>query len=649
MPVLETKSIEEFITRYQVDGVLWKADKLLSNIDNAILRNDRTQQVATMLSLIPESMGVMRDDYIDKICRAHGIKPKTLERMITEAALAHRKKEVREERKSGKKNKIKTIQGDPRKFPFFREVTKQDKDGMQFLDKIKFDKLEFVQLLSHFGFSRYEPRKDGASGSISEKDEFTFVQLKGNVISSVTRNQIIDFIEKFIRNEYDFESAKYAFTEASSLINAFYDQMKTIFSKDLFARVRTEEPIIINIDKPGTTYLYYQNGFVEITKDGWTLRSYEEMNGSVWEHQMLDRSFTKIEFADEMNLEQNPKAIIENMGFFADFCFRLANEDWTRFASLCSIIGYLMHDFYEYKLKAILLTDSSISDASEGRTGKTLICKMVGMVRSYCEINGKDFDSTSISKYQEATLGTQVLHLNDVKHKGRFKFDFEDVFNDITEGYVVKKLYMPVFRQYSKMIISSNKTLNIQGASQRDRIIEFEVSPFFGEHLSPLEYYGHWFPAGKSRKDWDEKEFARFDNFMCYCSQLFHAQGIIPPAVINLGERKLLNHTSPDFLEYMQEITDNLAEIGLPWQGYEDHQAPSITRPTSYNIQDFKFDKRQLYERFVKTYPDFKNLTQNTFTRKWLQQYSEQRLGIKKPKEFKSNSISYIQFIEDKK
>jgi hypothetical protein len=123
--VLQTKNIEEFISRYQVDAVLWKADRLLSNIDNAILRNDRTKEVATMLAGIPETMGVMRDDYIKEICTRHSIIRKTMEKMIAEVAIVERKKVVQAEKKKGKKNKALDLKEDPRKFRFFTEYPRR--------------------------------------------------------------------------------------------------------------------------------------------------------------------------------------------------------------------------------------------------------------------------------------------------------------------------------------------------------------------------------------------------------------------------------------------------------------------------------------------------------------------------------------------
>lgn len=610
-------TIQEYILFNKQDAVLWKADLLLANVTSPVTRNAKFEELAHMIALIDKP--VARDDYTKQICKRYALSVGVLKKLVEDSIeIRGRQKEMK---RTARKNTVVALKGDASTYPFFTEIL----DKRQNFKEIRINKVKFVELLSSFGFTRFE---------LGDNDKYTFVRIQGNIIKTVTRDEIIDFIEMFIRKVYKFDEAYIEHVDAEMLINKFYDGMRSYFSSDLFARVRSDNKIIISNDKKDRTLLYYQNGFVEVTATGWELKSYEELDGSVWEHQMLTRKFKKIDLDAGTD-------IIDKYGYFADFCYKLSNENEARFKSLCTIIGYLTHDFYEYKLKAILFTDSSLSESSEGRTGKTLLSKMIGQVRSYCEINGKDFDTTSVTKYQAANLGTQLLHINDIKHKGRFKFDFEDVFNDITEGYIVKKLYMSIFRQYSKMILSSNKTLNIQGASQRDRIMEFEMSAFFGEHLSPSDYYEHWFI-----RDWNEEEFNRFDNFMCLCSMLFHLNGMLEPDSINLEERKLMNHTSVEFLEFMREIALQLKSTGMPWPAYNG-SLPYMS--ASCELNQFSFDKTILHSRFIHDYPDFKDwLKQKTFTT-WLTQYSTLRMGVKEPKQWKSNGSNFIQFIAEEK
>lgn len=627
--LLGTNNLDEFISRYQQDAILWCAARLLDNLDSPILRNDRTRELASILAQIPDDNALMRDDYVKKISTQFDIKAKTLDKMIADVLT----KQVKAENRKVRKNKIKTLDTEPSRFPFFREFVRENAStGIRSLDKIKIDKLKFVQLLSSFGFSRYETGDN-------VKEDFTFVRVSGNVLTSVTRDKIIDHLEHFVKHEYDFDAVGCEFVDADQLINTFYDQLRTIFSKDLFARVRLDSPILISKDKATITYLYFKNGFVEITSDGYKLNDYKEMEGSVWDHQQMDRTFVKI--ADP--LEELPEREVPHQQFrcvFADYVFKICGQSLERYQSLMSIIGYLVHDFYAYNLKAIYFTDSTISDNSEGRTGKTLLLKMIGEVRSYCEIHGKGFDPYDDKRYETVKLGTQLVHINDVSNKGKNRFDIEPLFNDITEGLHVRALYMPPFRQLAKLVFSGNKSLFISGDSAAARILEFELSNFFSIKNRPDQFYGHWFG-----RDWDTDEWNRFDNFICLCAQTFHVHGLKEPPIINLMERKLRDHTAPEFIEFMEDIVVTLKKQGVPWTGYVNENGHELK--TSYEMTEFVFDRKKLFVRFTSEYEDFKPgkwFTVRKFNA-WLAQYASIRYDVTKPKEWKSNGIQWIQFV----
>lgn len=638
VPVSDCPTLHDYIVRNQVDAILWKASYLLLNVDNPLLLNDRVNDMARTIALFPEAQQVVRDHYIKTISKEYKISPRTLEKLVADHTVIETKKQ--DIIRTVRKNSVAKLDGDAKTFPFFYEVVATKARTHEKVFKgVKVDTLKFVQLLASFGFTRY-------AGDTESKDGYTFVRLQENVISEVTREEIIDYIENFISKEYDFDAAGCEFVDADILINTFYDNIKKYFSKDLFARVRNANPIIINRDTETECFLYYKNGFVRITKEGYDLVPYDKMEGSVWQKQMLNRNFEKVDLllkgTDDGIDWENSFTTDRPLGDYADFVWRISGQKQQRFLSLCSIIGYLMHDYYAYKLKCIFLTDSTVSENSEGRTGKTLAMQMLGSSRSYCEINGKQFNPEDERKYQLADRSTQILHINDVNHKGRYKFDFESLFNDITEGYYVRKMFMAPFHQLSKMVVSSNKSINIQGASMRDRIVEFEMSAFFGEHRSPAQYYGKWMGKG-----WDEAEWSRFDNFLCFCAQCFFTHGLIQPETINLEARKLLDGTCREFVEFMNDIKEHLKEKGTPWQGYVND---NISFEVVTDIRAYEFDKNKLFNQFITIYPDWKSnhMSQKKFT-SWLRMYSQLALGIKEPTERRSNGLFYIKFTEHKK
>ena len=51
--------------------------------------------------------------------------------------------------------------------------------------------------------------------------------------------------------------------------------------------------------------------------------------------------------------------------------------------------------------------------------------------------------------------------------------------------------------------------------------------------------------------DWDEDEWKKFDNFMTRCIQFYLNEGLVSYETVNLDEKKLINDTNQDFIDFM--------------------------------------------------------------------------------------------------
>lgn len=387
---------------------------------------------------------------------------------------------------------------------------KYDREG-NFQD-IKIKLLELRDLLKKFGFLRYDIDK-----------EFIYVKLSNKIIEEVTANKIVDEFEEYIDSFpemidiSDVDTIKKTF-----LLNKIYHGIGTYFSDKILARLRPDEPIEINKDNKSNAYFYYNNGFATISKDGYTFSSYDKLTGNVWKDQILQRKFKKLTLKEEL---ENPSLIKSEWGVYADFMYKVSGQDFERFLSLITITGYNLHNFTDRKCKATILTDSAVTERAEGRTGKTLYGKGIGQMvncsdqgKVYCEISGKDFDPTYKHKYQDAAIDTKIIHLNDVVDY----FNFSALYNDITEGISINRKGESPIRIKPKIIISTNRTIRIEGASDKDRSIEFEFANYFSDRRSPEQEYGHWF-----FRDWDELEWAKFDNFMILCTMMYRSESVV--------------------------------------------------------------------------------------------------------------------------
>lgn len=418
----------------------------------------------------------------------------------------------------------------PKEYYSFYDI-KEGKNGSY----IEISYYKLVQLLFNLGYRRYD--KSG---------EVHIIRIQDNIADIVDTAKIIDEVEKYI-NLWNQEVMPDGANKIT-VINKLYKGLSSYFSTMLLYRLRPDNPIQFNVHTQHKAFFYYRNGFVEITKDEVRLRPYKELDKLIWRNQILQRDFV-------------PSG--KDEGVFFKFCNNIADNyhnkglnrpnNPNRFRVFKSIIGKLLHSYFEGKNKAVLLTDARMTQEADGRSGKTLLgqalgkilnCRDDGSSTTYLEISGKDFDESDRFKWQELNLDSQLVHLNDVQQN----FDFECLFNDITEGIKVQRKNMNPYNIRANIMISSNKTVRIHGGSARDRVVEFELADYYSDTFSPADEFKQWF-----FRDWNEKEWGKFDNFLMNCVQYYLNTGLQKPGEINLSARKLLEETNIDFLNFMNE------------------------------------------------------------------------------------------------
>jgi len=461
------------------------------------------------------------------------------------------------------------------------------KDGS--FKECKINHKKYIDFLQSCGFRRYDQGHD-----------YFFIRIKSNVIEEVSRNLIKDEVIQFIEDLPD-EYLKKEGMKKEYLLGKFYSSPQTYFNDTKLSMLKPEPNLELNQDTKTEAYIYYKNGYVKCTATGYELLEYSTLRKLIWKNQIKDRNFMK----------DSPE------GMFYKFVYNIANKDAERFLSVQTLIGYSMHSFFDTKRKAINFTDSTISEMPEGRTGKTLLGQGIAKVKNLCEISGKDFKPREDKhKYSNCSIDTQIVFLNDI----RKNFDIENLFNDISDHITVDKKNQTPFTINAKILISSNSTFMVDGASAKDRIVEFEFSDHYSNIYSPYNEFKTWFFT-----EWDVKEWFHFDNFMVNCISKYLEHGIKEAENINLLERKRIEQTNPDFAEWMDEQIKE-----------------------GFIYQNFDFDKKELHDRFLYAYPDYSDhkffKLQKNFT-SCLKKYA--KLSEKLGNNFsdrRANGISYISF-----
>jgi len=488
---------------------------------------------------------------------------------------------------------------------FYKPIYK--KDGVE---DVVILYVPFIEFLNSRGYRRFDVDKQSL-----------FIQVKDKVIKEVTTQQILDDLIDYIDqmpNEIPCEAGKKI--KKSILKEKFFKSPQTYNSDQKLAQLK-REPIVFNIDNKTETFIYYKNGFVVCNKEGWKLKQYNELPGYIWESQILPRDFFKL------NIEEKD---LKDVGEFSQFVYNIS-KGLKRFESCCSIIGSVLCSHTDRKMKAPIFTDSSLSESANGRSGKTLMGESFQYIKKTTIIPGKDFNPDEPTKYQQADMDTQIVFLNDVKNK----FDFEKMYNDITEGIKVKKLYLQPFILKVPIIISTNKTIKIEGGSSEDRCIEFEFSDYYYAGFGPDNEFGHRFFS-----DWNDIEWTKFDNFMLYCISLYLGNGIIKPENENLNRRKLVQETDPDFVYFMDKKTGLIKEDSAAKPLQEETKVISILFNEQISKHDLHFDF--LTENFHLKDEKYKSKL-STFT-KWVQAYVKYDLRFRGLEEKKSGSNRFYIF-----
>jgi hypothetical protein len=439
---------------------------------------------------------------------------------------------------------------------FWSIVLKEDR-----FSDIRIKLLPFYDLVYNLGFRRFDT--NGQS---------VFVQIiQGRILKLVTVTDIQDTVYSWIDQLPVIIDTEHQ-VHRDFIKEKIHKGVSTFFSTQRLTILKPKQPIDFNSDDFNTKYMYFNNGFLQITAARTAFLTYDKLNGYIWENQLLRRDY-------DPNQKPAPgKNYVEQF-------FQLVSGGNKRFTDLQNIAGYLMHQYNDYALKGIVLTDSKVSEGSdEGRTGKTLFCRLVGQaishdikdvgITTYVEINGKDFDPNNKHKYADCNLDTSFILINDLKKY--LKIDI--FFNDVTEGQTVDGKGQKSFRILAKMALTTNSTLDIKGGSGKDRFLEYEFTSHFSHFHRPENEFGHWF-----FRDWKAADWNNFYTFMAECCRVFLAAKckLREPDQINLNRRKLLEQTSPEFIDWIE----------------------NDLRP----YHNSKYPYGQLYDRFTGAYPDFRS------------------------------------------
>ena len=429
----------------------------------------------------------------------------------------------------------------------------------------------FKKFLEDSGFYKYCP--EGGKN-------YVFVKVTNNLIDHTSEKEIKDFI---LNKLYHYEDV--------SIYNYFADQTR-LFREEFLTLLSTIDIYFI-ADTKKSSYLYYKNCAVQVTKDEVIAIDYVDLGGYVWKDHVIDRMYRECESND-----------CDYQTFINNVC----GQQEKRKISMESTIGFLMHGHKNLSYcPAVILNDEVISDNPEGGTGKGIFMNALSHMKKLVTIDGKAFTFERSFAYQLVSADTQILCFDDVKKY----FDFERLFSVVTEGLTLEKknkdaIKIP-FNKSPKIAITTNYAIKGAGNSFARRKWELELHQHYTKTYTPQDEFGKLFFG-----DWDSEEWCYFDNYMIYCLQLYLKEGLIQSEFVNLKIRQLSAETSHDFIEW----------CGL-LEGQEENHKLSL---------GIQISKNEMYFDFINEYPDYGPKSKMTISRqrfyKWLYAYCVYKTGV---------------------
>jgi hypothetical protein len=427
--------------------------------------------------------------------------------------------------------------------------------------KIKIMQTRFIKFLESCGFYK-----------LYLNPGYVLIRIKDNVVEEIETVNIKDYVIDYVNNlsEEDLDGI-----EVPDLLEVIVRGNNIYFGSSQLEFLSPIE-LFFSRDSLNKSLIYFQNGYVEVTKNSSVLVTFKKLEGYVWKHQILNRAFK----------ESKRKSDFEIL------LWNICREDVERFNSLRSAIGYLLHTYKDVALtKAIVFIDEVMSDGANGRSCKSLVGVAISKIRKTLRIGARNFNFKNTFAFQAVTLDTAIIEFNDAEKK----FPFDRLFTVITDGISVEKKNKDQitiqFSESPKVLISTNFTIEGVDRSTVDRQFVVEFSDFYNEVHRPI----HDFSKRLFEADWNDEDWAAFDNFMIGCIQYYLANGLVECSFVNLIEKKLIDMTCKEFVEFMDD--------------YRNGES---------------FDKKKVYKDFVEQNEDYNHLKQNTFT-KWIKTYCSLR------------------------
>lgn len=230
------------------------------------------------------------------------------------------------------------------------------------------------------------------------------------------------------------------------------------------------------------------------------------------------------------------------------------------FINKCWVIGFLLRKHKEEsKARAVFALENTIisGNDSEGRSGKSLLFKYLGLMRSMLgiEMRSVRLEQKGDTLFAGVKPGyTDLVMLDDLRKEHTFDNFYGSVTGVMTVRQLHKDAILIPYKESPKIIFTSNYAPKLVG-STRGRICFVAFSDYYHDKSSSIGINA-WSPRTEFGKDlvddYTTEEMNQLYNFFMACVQLnMQFPDYIEPIMENIEKRTLIEELKPNIHEWM--------------------------------------------------------------------------------------------------
>jgi len=355
---------------------------------------------------------------------------------------------------------------------------------------------------------------------------FTPVFIRGNRIQEVDGNTIQVIIERLL----ELWDADTGGNVGGELI------VKMGFTHNLFddkglKNLSRKTGIEVLKDTPRSAYIFFSNGWVEVTADGTSnLKTYEQIPADkfIWENRIIQDDYV------------TKTSDIQGKTYFLDFISNLSRDEEGNVSKgnldrIMLALGFLSHRCQIADMRQwVLVVDRNASPNGQanGGNGKSILIRSLFGFLNACEIDGREFRKSSGDRFafSSVSASTDIVYFDDADSN----FDLKRLYSKVTGSWQVDVKFKDTFtipdKDAPKIAITSNYALGGDDSSTQRRNFQVEISDYYKTQreeygLRPTDLHDQKLIAVKGG-GWNADDWGHYYSTICDCISLYLKKGL---------------------------------------------------------------------------------------------------------------------------